>query len=135
MDRKERAHLIRRATCDFEELEAKERDVTGSTPREHLRAQASPAEPTVSLSLPLRTADHEPREDREVETEMTVNVKEHAKSHYDKKHDILYLGLKHGDEEEFVEIANGVNAELNDKKEIIGIEIFKASKFLTPLLK
>lgn len=50
------------------------------------------------------------------------------KFHYDKKHDILYIAVKEGEEEEFVEIAEGVNIELNDKGELIGIEIFNASK-------
>ncbi|MDI6655255.1 MAG: DUF2283 domain-containing protein [Candidatus Hydrothermarchaeota archaeon] len=50
------------------------------------------------------------------------------KFHYDKKHDVLYIVVKEGEEEEFVEIAEGVNIELNDKGELIGIEIFSASK-------
>ncbi len=55
------------------------------------------------------------------------------KFHYDKKHDVLYIVVKEGEEEEFVEVAEGVNMELNDKGEIIGIEIFDASKKLPRL--
>lgn len=67
-----------------------------------------------------------------------MNVKEKiAKKpsvHYDKKHDILYISTKPGEgEDEFIEIAQGVNVELNAKKEIIGIEIFKASQLLRKL--
>ena len=50
--------------------------------------------------------------------------------HYDKEHDILYIMAKEGEEEEFVEIAEGVNIELDAKGEIIGIEIFNASRRL-----
>ena len=54
---------------------------------------------------------------------------------YDEKSDILYIVSKKGDEEEFVEIAPGVNVELNDRGEVIGIEILKASKFLKPVAR
>lgn len=57
------------------------------------------------------------------------------KIYYDKKKDILYIVTKPGQEEEFVEIADGVNIELDDKKEIIGIEIFNASKFFKPVVR
>ncbi len=62
-----------------------------------------------------------------------VNIK--PKIHYDKKKDILYIVTKPGQEEEFVEIADGVNLELDDKKEIIGIEIFNASKFFKSVVR
>jgi uncharacterized protein YuzE len=57
------------------------------------------------------------------------------KIHYDKKKDIIYIVTKPGEEEEFVEIADGVNLELDEKKEIIGIEIFNASKFFKPVFR
>lgn len=44
--------------------------------------------------------------------------------------DVLYFFLKKGEERESIEVAPGVTLELNDKKEIIGIEILDASKFL-----
>jgi len=49
--------------------------------------------------------------------------------HYDEKEDILYLA-KEGVEHEFVEIAPGVNAELDEKGSLIGIELFNASILL-----
>lgn len=55
--------------------------------------------------------------------------------HYDQKKDILYIVAKQDEEEEFIEIANDINLELNDEKEVIGIEIFNASKFFKPLVK
>jgi len=53
-----------------------------------------------------------------------------AKVHYDKKHDVLYIVIKEGVEEEFVEIAEGIILELDSKGNIIGIEIFGASKLM-----
>jgi len=50
--------------------------------------------------------------------------------HYDRKHDVLYIVIKDGEEEEFIEIAEGINLELNSSGEIIGIEIFNASKLV-----
>ena len=54
---------------------------------------------------------------------------------YDSKSDVLYIVAKKGKEEEFVEIAPGLNAELDDKGEVIGIEILNASSFLKPIAK
>lgn len=54
-------------------------------------------------------------------------------AHYDKKSDVLYLGLKKGPEESFVEVAPGVNVEMDANEEIIGIEILRASQILDPL--
>ena len=54
---------------------------------------------------------------------------------YDSKSDILYIVAKKGREEEFVEIASGVNVELDEKGEVIGIEILNASKFFKPIAK
>jgi uncharacterized protein YuzE len=48
---------------------------------------------------------------------------------YDEEEDILYLA-KEGVEHEFVEIAPGVNAELDEKGSLIGIELFNASILL-----
>ena len=61
----------------------------------------------------------------------------HKKSliNYDSKSDILYIVAKKGLEEEFVEIAPGVNVELDEKGEVIGIEILNASKFFKPIAK
>lgn len=54
---------------------------------------------------------------------------------YDSKADILYIVAKEGVEEGFVEVAPGVNVELDEKGEVIGIEILNASAFLKPVVK
>ena len=54
---------------------------------------------------------------------------------YDSKSDILYIVTKKGKEEEFMEIAPGVNVELDDNGKVIGIEILNASKFLKPIVR
>lgn len=53
--------------------------------------------------------------------------------HYDYESDILYIVAKKAREEEFVEVAPGINVELDDKSQVIGIEILKASKCLKPI--
>ncbi len=45
---------------------------------------------------------------------------------YDDNEDILYLA-KEGEEEEIVELAPGVNAELDSSGSLIGVEVFNAS--------
>lgn len=54
---------------------------------------------------------------------------------YDSKADTLYIVAGRGQEEEFVEVAPGVNVELDAKGDVIGIEILKVSKFLQPVAK
>lgn len=49
---------------------------------------------------------------------------------YDYESDILYIATKKTKEEEFVEVAPGINVELDDKGQVIGIEILNASKCL-----
>lgn len=44
--------------------------------------------------------------------------------------DVLYFFLKEGMETKSLEAAPGITIELNDKNEIIGIEILDASKFM-----
>lgn len=53
---------------------------------------------------------------------------------YDETEDILYLG-KEGEEEEVVELAPGVNIELDESGKLIGIEIFKASSLFKDAIK
>ena len=53
---------------------------------------------------------------------------------YDEKEDILYLAKK-GEEEKVVELAPGVNIELNSSGELIGVELFKASRLLKDVIK
>jgi uncharacterized protein YuzE len=54
---------------------------------------------------------------------------------YDSESDALYIVAKKGVEEEFIEIAPGINVELDDKGQVIGIEILNASKYLKPIAK
>ncbi len=54
--------------------------------------------------------------------------------HYDSEADILYILLREGPVEDTVEVAEDVFVELDEKGEIIGIEIWRASKnVLEPL--
>ena len=53
---------------------------------------------------------------------------------YDKENDVLSF-LKDGKEDAFIEIYPGINIELDDKKEFIGIEILNASQVLKDVLK
>lgn len=54
---------------------------------------------------------------------------------YDSESDVLYLGIKKGFEEEFVEVSPGVNVELNSGGQVIGIEILNASKVFKSVIK
>ncbi|MFA4967498.1 MAG: DUF2283 domain-containing protein [Candidatus Margulisiibacteriota bacterium] len=55
--------------------------------------------------------------------------------HFDQGNDVLYIiTKKRASEEEFVEVAPGVNVELDNKRKVIGIEILNASNFLKPFL-
>jgi len=55
---------------------------------------------------------------------------------YDPKSDVLYIVTKKGkEEEESVEIAPGINVELDERGQVVGIEILNASKFLKPIAK
>ena len=45
---------------------------------------------------------------------------------YDDKQDVLFLG-REGQEEEVVELAPGVNVELDKSGNVIGLEVFNAS--------
>jgi len=53
---------------------------------------------------------------------------------YDDKEDILYLA-REGEEAEVVELAPGVNVELDSSGELIGIELFNASDLLKGVIK
>ena len=55
--------------------------------------------------------------------------------HYDAKVDALYIAMKGGPESDVLEVAPGINVELNRKKEIIGIEILNAAQFFKSVLK
>jgi uncharacterized protein YuzE len=49
---------------------------------------------------------------------------------YFEKEDVLHLVVKEGAEAQSVELSPNITAELNDKGELIGIEILQASSFL-----
>jgi len=62
-------------------------------------------------------------------------MEEKAFLNYDSEGDVLYIATKGSEEEEFVEIAPGVNLELDARREVIGIEILNASKFFKSVAK
>lgn len=49
---------------------------------------------------------------------------------YFEKEDVLHLVVSEGPEAQSVELSPNITAELNEKGELIGIEILKASSFL-----
>ncbi len=53
-----------------------------------------------------------------------------GKIQYFEESDVLYYLISEGEEEEAIELAPGVTVELNKEKEIIGIEILDASRFM-----
>ena len=57
------------------------------------------------------------------------------KINYDPKADVLYIVARKGKEEEFVEIAPGLNAELDENGRVIGREILNASSVLKSIAK
>lgn len=48
---------------------------------------------------------------------------------YDEKSDSLHIGIKDGEEDSFEEIVPGINVELDEKGNVLGVEILKASRF------
>ncbi|EKD91093.1 MAG: hypothetical protein ACD_30C00047G0018 [uncultured bacterium] len=56
--------------------------------------------------------------------------KTNQKIYYDKKTDVLWFNIKGGLEEEYKEVAPGVNLELDKNGELLGIEVLNASKTL-----
>jgi uncharacterized protein YuzE len=63
------------------------------------------------------------------------NMSKKAIVNYDYESDVLYIVAKKGVEEEFIEVAPGINVELDDRGQVIGIEILNASKCLKPIAK
>ena len=53
---------------------------------------------------------------------------------YFEKEDVLHLVLSDGPEVQSVELSPNITAELNDKGELMGIEILKASAFLRDMI-
>jgi uncharacterized protein YuzE len=69
---------------------------------------------------------------------MATNMKDKNNKkiiNYDAQSDVLYLGIKKGDEEEYVEIAPGISVELDENKSVIGVEILHASQVFKPVAK
>lgn len=54
---------------------------------------------------------------------------------YDPKADALYIVTRKGPEEEVMEMAPGVNLELNEQGGVIGIEILNASRLFRDVTK
>lgn len=59
---------------------------------------------------------------------------EDFKVFYDEEEDVLYLA-KESEEAEVVEISPGVNMELDSNGNLIGVELFKASRMFKNVLK
>jgi len=62
-------------------------------------------------------------------------IKQKPLVNYDSQSDVLYIAIKKGIEEEFIEISPGVNVEIGERGEVIGIEFLNASKILQPVSK
>jgi len=62
-------------------------------------------------------------------------MKKKPSVNYDSKTGVLYIVTKKGAEEEFVEVAPGINVEIDDRGEVIGIEILNASNFFKAVAK
>jgi uncharacterized protein YuzE len=54
---------------------------------------------------------------------------------YDPSSDVLYIATREGAEEEFTEVAPGVNVEMDSKGNVLGVEILRASHTLRDFLK
>ncbi|MBI2360611.1 MAG: DUF2283 domain-containing protein [Deltaproteobacteria bacterium] len=54
---------------------------------------------------------------------------------YDPSSDVLYIATRRGVEEEFTEIAPGINVELDRRGNVLGVEILRASHTLRDFLK
>jgi uncharacterized protein YuzE len=53
---------------------------------------------------------------------------------YDDKEDVLYLA-REGEEEKVVELSPGINLELDSGGNLIGVEVFNASKVFKDVIK
>jgi mRNA interferase MazF len=67
---------------------------------------------------------------RKVGSSMSEIVTQQTTIHYDAESDILYILIREGEEEEYVEIADNITLELDENGQVIGIEIEDASKML-----
>ena len=62
-------------------------------------------------------------------------MKRKSTINYDSESDVVYIVIKKGPEATIEEVSPGINVELDEKGEIIGIEILRASKFFKPIAK
>ncbi len=58
-----------------------------------------------------------------------------AKVRYSPESDVLYVLIKEGPEDHFIEPIPGLNIEMDENNQIIGIEMLNASKLLAPFLE
>jgi uncharacterized protein YuzE len=61
-------------------------------------------------------------------------MKQGLRVFYDEEEDVLYIA-KEGEEEEFVEVQPGINIELDGDRQVIGVEIIKASEVLKEVIE
>lgn len=54
---------------------------------------------------------------------------------YDPSSDVLYIATRKGAEEEFTEVAPGVNVETDNSGNVLGVEILRASHTLKGFIK
>ena len=66
---------------------------------------------------------------------MEENMSKKPIVNYDTVSDVLYIVTRKGAEEESVEVAPGIHVELDEKGEVIGIEILNASACFKPVAK
>ncbi len=59
-----------------------------------------------------------------------MSILDQAKVVYFEKEDILYILISEGPQSGSLELTPNITAELNDKGELIGIEILNASNFI-----
>lgn len=57
-----------------------------------------------------------------------------SKIFYDEKSDVLYFFIKEGLEEEHREIAPGISVELDNRGNVLGLEIINASRVITSVI-
>lgn len=64
-----------------------------------------------------------------------LNYQKQKIVNYDARSDVLYFGIKRGAEEKFIEIVPGINVELDQRGQVIGIEVLGASRTLRSVIK
>lgn len=62
-------------------------------------------------------------------------MKSKAKVRYSSESDVLYILIKEGPEDHFVEPVPGLNIEMDERGGVIGIEVLNASRLLEPFIE